>query len=200
MKLSYSPTSPYARKVRAVAHLKGIADRIELVAVDTWKLPESLFAANPLGKIPCLTRDDGTSLYDSPVICEYLDQLTPTPRLFLEGEPKWSALRLQALADGIMDAAVERFVEAHRPPEKQMIEWSRRQANSIARSLDHLEASAGEFAVDSIGTVSLACALGYLDLRFPADPWRSGRPALTAWFETCSKKEWMVATKPPPVG
>jgi glutathione S-transferase len=197
MKLSYSPTSPYARKVRAVAHLKGLAERIELVAIDTWSVPQSLRAANPLGKIPCLERDDGTSLYDSPVICEYLDQMTPAPRLFPpEGEARWAALRLQALADGIMDAAVERYVEQHRPPDKQMAEWSARQAGAITRALDHLEAWPAELASESIGTVSLACALGYLDLRFPADHWRNGRAALTVWFEMCANQSWMIATKP----
>ncbi len=95
-----------------------------------------------------------------------------------------------------MDAAVERYVEQHRPADKQMAEWSARQASAVSRALDHLEAWPAELGRESIGTVALACALGYLDLRFPADLWRNGRAALTVWFEMCANQPWMIATKP----
>ena len=96
-----------------------------------------------------------------------------------------------------MDAAVERYVEMHRPPDKQMRVWSERQANAIARALDRLESVPEEFSGETIGTLSLACALGYLDLRFPGDHWRRGRPALAFWYEMCSNQPWMIATRPP---
>lgn len=196
MKLRYSSSSPYARKVRVVAHEKGLASRIELIGTDTWNLPQALLDDNPLGKIPCLILDDGRSLYDSAVICEYLDMLAPPARLFpAAGEERWLALRLQALGNGMMDAAVERFVEAHRPPEKQQLEWADRQKAALVRAVNRLEQEADALKAFTIGSLTVACALSYLDLRFPGDEWRKGHPRLEAWAAEIEERPSLVASR-----
>jgi glutathione S-transferase len=197
VKLRYSPTSPYARKVRAVAVEKGLDDRLALVATDTWDLPEVLLHDNPLGKIPTLITDDGAALYDSAVICEYLDAVGAGPTLFPGvGPRRWHALRLQALGDGMMDAAVERYVEGMRPPERRLESWSQRRKAAIDRCLDHLD-QISLATEPEIGEIAIACALGYLDLRFAADAWRDGRNRLAAWYERFARRPSMATTRPP---
>ncbi len=189
MKLHYSETSPYARKVRCVATLTGHA--LDLVTSDTWSVPDRLYQANPLGKIPCLELDDGTALYDSRVICEYLAEgtsLTPA------GPDRWKIFREAALGDGIMDAAVEKFVEHHRPPAQQDPDWIDRQARNILSAVTALNAAQPEGL--TLGAISIACALGYLDIRFPDLIWREGRPAVAAWFDRIAAEAWFAATSP----
>ncbi len=197
MKLRYSKTSPYARKVRMVAHELGLDRRVELVPTDTWNLPDELLRENPLGKVPSLSTEEGTIVYDSPVICEYLASLKQPNGLFPQAGPdRWQALRLQALGDGMMDACVERFAEKNfRPAEQQSQSWLERMQASVTRSLDHLETVSGNDLEDvTVGSISVACALGYLDLRFAEDHWRSGRPQLASWFEGFSQRPSFAGT------
>jgi len=201
MQLLYSPTSPYVRKVMAAAIETGLADGIELVPTNVWDSETDIHTHNPLGKVPSLVTDGGEVLYDSPVICEYLDGLHDGAKLFPpSGGERWRALRRQALGDGIMDAAVSRLLESKRPADERSDAWMGRQKVSIERALDALEAEAAELAGLSgqitIGELAAAVALGYLDLRFAADNWRAGRTALSDWFDGMSKRKSMTETAP----
>lgn len=201
MKLFHNIASPFVRKVRILAVETGLASRIELVqSVFTPVSPDTdLFASNPLGKIPTLMLDDGTALFDSRVICEYLDTLHEGPKMFPpEGEARWAALTRQALADGILDAAVgTRYELALREPSRQWPEWIENQRQKYRRSLDALEAEAASLdgALD-IGVITAACALGYLDFRYPDEGWRDTRPGLARWYASFSERESMRTTAP----
>src|SRR3974377_2247191 len=141
MKLYFSTTSPYVRKVRVVAIEKGLADRVELVAANPWPDPAAVVAVNPLGKVPTLVTDDGLALYDSPVICEYLDALAPAaPLLPRSGSDRWQVLRCQALCDGILDAAVAIVLERRRPEAERSMLSEKRSADAIRRSVGGLGA------------------------------------------------------------
>jgi glutathione S-transferase len=152
-------------------------------------------SCNPVGKIPALIGDDGATFYDSPVICEYLDARAGGNRIFpAVGTARWTALRRQAIADGIMDAAVlTRYEEAIRPKELRWQEWVDGQLLKIRTALDALERESLEGVFD-IGTISIACALGYLDLRFASEDWRNGRPRLAAWAAAIAKRPSLAAT------
>jgi glutathione S-transferase len=199
MKLYFSPTSPYARKVRIAATELGLATRIELQAVSLTPVnpDDGLRARNPLGKIPALVADDGTVLYDSRVICEYLDALAGGDRLFpAAGAARWTALRRQALADGITDAAVlVRYELALRPQERQWTIWADAQLLKVRTGLDALEREnlGGRF---DIGAISIACALGYLDFRFASEGWQKTRPRLAAWYAPLGARPSVGATVP----
>jgi len=200
MKLRYSPTSPYVRKVTVTAHETGLHDRIERVPTVTTDPASGLAKDNPLGKVPTLITDAGESLIDSPVICEYLDSLHKGSKLVPAGPARWTALRREALADGILDAAVSRMQESRRPANEQSPAWIEKQKTVIGRALDAFEVEADRLgdpagAVD-IGQITIAVALGYLDFRFAGDDWRKGRPRLAAWYERFSRRPAMVATVP----
>ena len=153
-------------------------------------------ADNPLSKVPCLVTSDGLALFDSPVICEYLDAVGAGSLFPPAGPLRWRALKLQAIGDGIMDAAVMRRMEMGRPAEEARTANMARQTAVVARSLDLLQAAPLADHLD-IGTVTVACALGYLDLRFPDDAWREGRPALAAWYAAMEKRPEIADTAPP---
>lgn len=197
MKLHYSPRSPFVRKVLVCAHEKGLDSRIELIETDPWASPDALTSDNPLSKVPALTLDDGSVIFDSPVICEYLDTLAPAPVLFPQGPARWEALVGQALADGICDAAVLRRMEMMRPADQQSPDWFDRQARAVERALDRLEQVApgiGERL--DIGTIAIGCALGYLDFRWSHEDWRGSRPALAGWYKGFAARESMKGTVP----
>lgn len=201
MKLHHNPASPFVRKVRIVAIELGCEAEIELSEARPTPVEPAaaLVADNPLGKLPCLVTADAGTLYDSRVIAEYLDARQGGARLFpTPGPARWTALRRQAQGDGIMDAAViTRYETAVRPPEKQWRAWIDNQSLKWRRALDRLEDEAPDFgATVDIGTITLACALGYLDLRYPDEGWRHGRPKLAAWFEHFSARDSMVRTAP----
>lgn len=198
MKLRHSVTSPFARKAEVAAHELGLAGRVERVPTNAWDPRSDLGQLNPLGKIPALVADDGTVLYDSPVICEYLDSLAGGGRLFPPGGPdRWTALKRQALADGLMDAAVSARLESQRPAGEKSEKWIERQRTAMGRALDALEADAASFGDGvTIGHVAIGCALGYLDFRFAGDDWRNGRPQLAGWYDAFAKRPSMVATVP----
>ena len=199
MKLHYNPASPYVRKVRVLAFETGLMGDIELVSVTlTPTSPDAkLCSDNPIGKIPTLVREDGGPLYDSRVICEYLDSLHDGARMFPDnGEARWTAVRRQALADGMLDAAVgTRYETFLRPEELRWPDWVDGQMAKVRRSLDVLESESLVGIVD-IGTISVACALGYLDFRYPDEGWRDSRPGLAGWFEEFAGRSSMVETAP----
>ena len=202
MRLYHSQTSPYVRKVMVVAREAGIHDRIELIAGSASPVGETAPVArdNPLGKLPCLLLQDGGVLYDSRVICEYLDSQHDGHKLFpAAGPARWEALRRQALGDGICDAALLRRYEAsQRPLERQWDEWVLGQKRKIDRALDALEAEVPSFpASPDIGLIAVAIALAYLDLRFAEDAWRDGRPGLTALQAGFAMRPSMRETAPP---
>jgi len=200
MKLYFNPASPYVRKVRVTAHELGLAGKIELISISLTPVSrhDGLRHSNPIGKIPALILDDGSALYDSPVICEYLDALAGGNRIFpAAGAARWTALRRQALAHGIMDATVlTRYEQAIRPEELRWQGWTDAQFLKIRTTLDALEHEALEGTFD-IGTISIACALGYLDLRFANENWRKSRPRLTAWATAIGERPSLAATAPP---
>lgn len=182
--LRSSPTSPFVRKVRIAADMLGLTDRIELVDVDTMNPAPDFVAQNPLGKIPALVLENGETLYDSRVILEYLDALAGGGRIVPPGWSRFPALRLQALADGIMDAGVLQVYEIRwRPEERRVEKWVEHQKGKVARALAEAEAAiAPAPAGYHVGHVALACALGYLDLRFEG-AWRKTHPKLVAWLD-----------------
>jgi glutathione S-transferase len=200
MQLHYNVASPFVRKVMAVASETGLASRIEPVK----RLPSpvapvaELNSDNPLGKVPCLLTDDGVALYDSRVICEYLDSLHQGPKMFPPaGAARWTALRRQALGDGIMDAAVlTRYETFTRPEAVRWDAWIDSQKQKFRRGLDALEAEGTTLDVVDIGTLAIACALGYLDFRFADEDWRARRPRLAAWFEQFAKRPSIATTGP----
>lgn len=199
MKLYYSPTSPYVRKVRVVAIEKGLADRIELVAASPWPDPAAVAVVNPLGKVPALVTDDGVALYDSPVICEYLDVLVPAaPLIPRSGAGRWQVLRCQALCDGILDAAVAIVLERRRPEAERSATTQNRAADAIRRSVAALAtelrpASAGF----DLGQISIAVALGYLEFRLGDLDLGVGGPAIRDWWTATRDRPSLVATRPP---
>jgi len=198
MKLYYSATSPYVRKVNVCAIELGLDEKLERIFTNPWEKDDKLLADNPLSKVPTLITDDGIVLYDSPVICEYLDTVQGGGVLIpASGTEHWNVLRLQALGDGILDAAVLRFLERKRPNFQQSSEWDSIQQSAIQRALESLESKVNEWKADvTIGQIAVACALGYLDFRFAEDNWRQGQPGLTGWFETFAQRESMQATIP----
>jgi glutathione S-transferase len=181
--LRSSPASPFGRKVKMAAIELGLMERIEIVPADTNDPAEALRQQNPLGKIPTLVLEDGTTLFDSRVIVDYLDHLSGG-KLIPPGEARFAQLRLQALADGICDAALLKVYEGRfRPEEGRNANWVAHQDGKVARGLEALEAAPPTFTDrPHIGEIAVACALGYLDLRFEGQ-WRAGHPRLVAWLD-----------------
>lgn len=198
MKLRYTPTSPYVRKVMVCAAETGSSGDLELIPTDLRDPESDLPGDNPLGKVPTLITDDGDRLFDSPVICEYLDGLHDGDRLYPSlGAARWTALRLQALGDGILDAAVLCMLEGRREPGERSAAFVAHQKGKIERALDALESeAAGLGGRLTIGAVTAGCALGHLDFRRAEDRWREGRPALAAWYEAFSRRPSMAASAP----
>lgn len=193
MKLLMSRMSPFARKVRVFAREAGIDDRLEEIDVIVTPIAPNVdvSARNPLGKIPVLVRDDGSSLYDSPVICDYLDNIHENRKLIPPaGEVRWATLGQEALADGLLDAAVLlRYETVMRPEPLRWSNWIDGQQAKIIAALHALVAEVDSLVDDfTIGGVSAICALGYLDFRFAAFDWRSGRHDLAAWYEIQCKR------------
>ncbi|HZW47473.1 MAG TPA: glutathione S-transferase family protein [Microvirga sp.] len=181
--LRSSAASPFGRKVKIAASLLGLMDRIQIVDADTMSPEDNLRQQNPLGKIPTLVLENGETLYDSRVIVEYLDFLAGGGRIVPAGEARFVALREQALADGIMDAALLQVYEGRfRPEDKHEPKWVNHQAGKVQRGLAYAEAHLSTPAAElHVGHLALACALGYLDLRF-AGRWRETHPKLVAWL------------------
>jgi glutathione S-transferase len=196
MKLYYSPTSPYVRKVMACAVIRGLDGQIEKQVTNPHVSPADLLADNPLSKVPCLVTDDGLSLFGSQLICEYLDSLGDEPPMFpSHGAARWRALKFQSLGDGILDAAVPCRGEQGKPQEAARDAQIARFKAAMSRAVDALEADPPHKHVD-IGSVTVACALGYLDFRFVSDPWRPEHPKLAVWFEGFAQNKGLAETAP----
>ncbi len=198
MKLRYSPLSPFVRKVTVTLIETGLEDKVERIPTDVWNPETDIAKDNPLGKVPTLILDDGKVLYDSPVICEYLDGLHDGEKLFpASGEARWRALRLLALGDGMTDAGIARLLESRRPGEFQYDKWMNRQTTVVFRAMDALEGEVEGLETGfGIGQISVACSLGWLDFRFPDLDWRQDRPGLADWFEGVYERPSMMQTVP----
>jgi glutathione S-transferase len=201
MKLYWSTRSPFVRKVMVFAHETGLADRIERVQtiVAPTKPNPEVMALNPLNKLPTLILDDGRALYDSRVICEYLDGLHDKPRLFpAEPSARIDALRRQALGDGMMDFLLLWLSERSRPAPQQSPELIAACRTKLATVLDALEREAPSLSAMpfSIAHIAIGCALGYADFRFKDEAWRTGRPQLAAWAATIHSRPSFEVTQP----
>ncbi len=200
MKLRFSPTSPYVRKVMVTATEIGLADLIEKIPTNTQNPDDPIGKVNPLAKVPTLELEDGRILFDSPVICEYLDSLHDGPRVFPSaGAPRWQALQQQALGDGILDAAILAMLEGRRPEEKRWQPWVDKQLQKVRNAIAQLEAQSDELAGGglTIGQITVACALGYIDFRFAGEQWQAGHPRLAAWYQGFSARPSMANNQPP---
>ena len=193
MKLRYSTTSPFVRKAHVVAIETGLIEKIELVKTNPAEA--ELARHNPLNKVPALVLDDGSALYDSRVICEYLDAQTGGRFFPPIGPARWTALRRQALADGMSEAAVLRMTENRRPENLRSADWDKKQKLKVTQSLGALEADHLGPQLD-IGTLTVAIALDYLDFRFKAEDWRVGHPKLAAWHKVFSERASLKKTLP----
>ena len=195
-----SPATPFGRKVLVAAAEMGFSDRVKVTmasgtAVDPGTMP---VAQNPLGKIPVLIRPDGGALYDSRVICRYLDQVSGAG-LYPEGAALWDVLVLESLADGMLDAALLVVYESRiRPEALHFPPWVEGQWSKVSRALDAVEAEwlSHLQGKPDMAQIALGCALGYLDFRLSARGWRNGHPGLAAWFEGFAQRPSMVATAP----
>jgi glutathione S-transferase len=202
MTLFHNPASPFVRKVMVLLHETGQTNRVALQASQLTPVSPDLALNedNPLGKIPALRLADGNVLYDSRVILDYLDyQHVGNPLIPRDGSARWRRLTLASLADGIMDAAVMiRYEVALRVPEKHWDEWLDSQRDKIRRALALLEADAiAELTSHfDVAAISVACALGYLDLRHPDLEWRKENPKLAEWYFEVSQRPSMIATMP----
>lgn len=196
MKLAYSPASPYVRKVTACAIKRGLDKQVERVKIGTTD-PE-LLKFNALSKVPTLILDDGTCIFDSPVICEYLDSVGSAPKLFpAAGPARWKALTQEALADGILDATQPRRREIALPQDEGRKGYIALQQGKVARALDEFEKQADSLGnLDTIGEITIGCALGYLDFRYANEPWRPGHPKLEAWYAKVVKLAPLAETVP----
>lgn len=199
MKLHWSPRSPYVRKVMIAAHEMGLGDQLNCVrtTVSPFAPAEELFADNPLNKLPTLVLDDGTAIYDSRVICEYLDGLHGGPKLFpAAGPQRLTALRDQALGDGLLDVLMMRLIERLKPETRRSPEIVSSNERKTAATLDRLEADAALLTgrAHDIGHVAIGTALGYVDFRFPDDNWREGRPKLAAWHAAFDARPAVLAS------
>jgi len=185
MLLRSSPASPFGRKVRMAAIILGLDRRIEITKADTTDPADTVRKENPLGKIPALVLDDGEVLYDSRVIVEYLDHLAGGGRIVpSDAKARFAALRLQALADGILDASILQVYEGRwRDASKHEPKWVEHQAGKVTRALAALEAAPpGRDATPNIGQIAVACVLGYRDFRF-AGTWRKDHPRLVKFLD-----------------
>jgi len=193
--------SPYGRKARLAVSILGLDGKVKIEPASTQDPADPISKQNPLGKVPVLLLDDGSTLFDSPVILEYLDMLAGGGKILpKEMTPRMQALRLEALADGILDASILIVYEGrYRPPEKLVQKWVDMQSAKVARGLAALEASPPALdPTPNVGQITLACALGYRDFRFPGT-WRNDHPRLVAWLDTFAKSvPAFAATVPPP--
>ncbi len=196
MKLAFSAASPYVRKVVACAIARGLKDKIEIWKIGTTD--PALLPVNPLSKVPTLVTDDGMSLYDSPVICEYLDSIGTAAKLFpAAGPARWKALCQEALGDGILDATQPRRREIALPQDDGRKSYIELQQGKVSRALDVLEKEAGSLGMlTTIGEITIGCALGYLDFRYANEPWRPGHPELEAWYAKVVKLPPLAETMP----
>lgn len=198
MKLKYSPNSPYVRKIVVLGLELGLDDKIvrEALTLTPYDPNPDVTALNPLGKIPVLVDDAGFALFDSTVACEYLSSLAGDTTWFpVAGTARWHALRCNALANGMLEAAQLARFEQSRPEAFRYGKWADAQMGKVKRSFDFLETHLP--AQNDMGAVAVACAIGWLDFRFPELAWRADCPSLSAWFEQFSQRPSFSSTRHP---
>lgn len=193
MQLLYTKRSPYARKVQVMVLEKNIP--LELVEEDLLKKSPNLLAANPLGKIPALILDNGQSLFDSPVICEYIDSLNDAP-ILIPTKQRFTVLRWQALADGLMDGTVAMYLEKIRHPLDFNPKFLQNQEKNCALVLQYCEEHLEELANFSLASIAVACAVDYINFRAPHLNVEGMYPKLQAWLADIAKRPSMQATIP----
>ncbi|MGI9372975.1 MAG: glutathione S-transferase [Hyphomicrobiales bacterium] len=204
MKLHHATASPFVRTVMVSAHELGVADQIDLIdpgVVLPVERHEGVSSDNPLGRIPTLITDDGDAMYDSRVICEYLNDIAKGSLFPVDHKERFRALTLLALSQGVCDTAVSlRYETFLRPQEKQWDIWIERQNHRITDALNALEQNwLHDLKSLNVGTIGIAAMLGYLDFRFDDMGWRTGRPGLKEFYETFAARPSMKATEIPPV-
>ena len=201
MKLYHSPISPYARKARAVIAEKELSGLVDEILVDVYADPADLVATNPLGRIPLLVTDEGLALFDSPVICAYLDAhpagkgapLTP-----LSGAERWQVMRGEAIGDGVMDIGLYLMTEKRKPEDEKSPTFTARRFGQLERTLDATYSFIEQLPETfNLGHVAIACALGYLDFRHDEIGWRNGHDELAAWYAQIAMRPCLAATAPP---
>ncbi len=200
MKIFYSPLSPYVRKCMVVALELGLTDRIEKIngAANPITRDPAIVAKNPLGKVPTFIAEDGTALYDSRVICEYLNELGKGTLIPASGSARWQVMTEQSLGDGILDAALlARYETFMRPEALRWPEWTQGQMEKIHSGLALIDVHSPQWgdALD-LGKITIGCALGYLDLRFASFDWRTQYSNAAAWFAKFNARPSMQATVP----
>lgn len=201
MKLFHSPASPFVRKVVVLLHELGKAEAVQLETIQTTAFASDpgLVASNPLGRIPALERPDGPTLYDSRVICQYLNAHFGG-KFYPQDSRRWETLTLEATGEGIMDSAVSISYELRlRPENEQSATWVDAQWAKVSRAVGVLDSRwmshlAGPL---DMGQIAVGCALAYLDFRHGARGWREGNPALAEWFAQFDSRASMAATRPP---
>jgi len=197
MKLYITTPSPFARKVRIVAHEKGLADRIEEIAVDPYANAPELLATNPVVQVPTLIAEDGLPLTDSPVICEYLDVIGSGPRLLpAEGAERLRVKRLETLANATLEMGVKLVLEKRRPEAERSPTWIARWTFNMGRSLDALEAAAPSADDFNMGVLSAGIAVSWISFRHPDYDWQAGRPHLVALQAALEQRPSFQATVP----
>ncbi|SCC01493.1 glutathione S-transferase N-terminal domain-containing protein [Kosakonia oryziphila] len=201
MQLFFATTSAYVRKVMVCATVLGLADEMERLdsAAHPIERDERIAVFNPLAKVPALRTENGLCLYDSRVICEYLNARAKGNLYPEQGEARWRSLARQALGDGMIDAALlARYEFSARPPEKQWQKWADAQLKKVAAALSEIEGQVSDFSENpnDIGLIAIGCALGYLDFRFAELNWRADHPLTAAWFAVFDAHPAMAATRP----
>ncbi|KJV30142.1 glutathione S-transferase N-terminal domain-containing protein [Pantoea sp. SM3] len=201
MQLFYASTSAYVRKVMVCAQVLGLADAIAWLdsAAHPVERDERIAAFNPLAKVPALRTHHGLCLYDSRVICEYLNALSQGTLFPATGDARWQCLTRQSLGDGLIDAALlARYEFSARPEEKQWQNWADAQLKKVSAALGEIERQVSQFSQqpDDIGLIAIGCALGYLDFRFATLNWRDSYPLTAAWFAHFDAHPAMLATRP----
>jgi glutathione S-transferase len=198
MKLQYSPNSPYVRKVVILGLELGLDDKIvrETLTLSPYDPNPDVTALNPLGKIPVLVDDAGFALFDSTVACEYLSSLAGDHTWFpASGNPRWHALRCNAVANGMLEAAQLVRFEQSRPEPVRYQKWIDAQLGKVARGFDFLDKNPPAQA--DIGAIAVACTIGWLDFRFPDLAWRGKAPTLSAWFDQFGQRPSFSSTRHP---
>lgn len=198
LKLRYNPMSPYIRKVVVMIGETGLQDRVQRVLTHPWTENTDIDTVNPLGKVPALELEDGTSLYDSLVICDYLDSLHDGPKMIpASGMERWIVLRRHALGLGITDAAALHLFEHRRQVGQRSPGWIERQWRAVTRGLDQVEREVDDFDERlDLGQIGIACAIGIIDFRNPDCGWRETRPNLSAWWDRLMERPSFADTVP----
>ena len=198
MQIYYSRTSPYSRKVRMVVLEKKLQHNVEELICNPFDEIPSLWAANPLGKVPTLITDTGDVLYDSPVICEYLDSLTDEIQLIpSSGMARWQVRRWEALTDGILDSAYNIVMERRRSPENQSQQWIQQKLKDITRAVHQINQDMKKIPENlSLAHLALGVTLGYLDFRLHDFAWRELGQSLANWYDAFVTRPSMIQTQP----